>query len=805
MCHVSRLICGTVAIACACAHTTLCPPRLQAADRDDIVIATFDVARNGDVLLLPIAIGDRQYQFMVDTADAHTWVDVTLQSQLESVEKTSSIGGKAYPAYRFAATLDGESHVPVTDDEAACKDFSRIRAVYGHDIRGGLGMNLLKRHVIQVDFDARRLSLLKAVSEADGREFRLIYNKRDQPMLDIELDEGETTAFVVSSASSRGCISLNRFRTDNLIEKGRFESRAPPSWFWTGETDKLNRRGRLDRFSLGEFQHEQVTVREASENTIGLSLLSRYVVTFDFPHSRLYLKKGKRFAEPHRCDLSGLELIKVDGETRIEDVRPQTPADAVGLQAKDQILNVDGKNASSLSLFELRSLLMQEGARVKLVVTGSPGRRQVEMQLPAQAIPAPAEPVAAASAIDDEAARDSSSIVFEGAVSFDAGQIKRRLSRDIDFQLACHPANPWPNYLKQLEEIVVVGYRTGGFAKVRAEARFDAQRRQVVVQVQEGPRYRCSRVQVSGLDARESAALVSELTQEVPAAFAIPIVIEREDGTTRTVYETVEGKEAEPAKPVWKVGEPASFDKSLAADVGKRLMHWFWARGRMLAVYHIEVKIEDGSDAAILVIEVDDPGVPVTVGDIEIEGAKLNSAQDVLDLLAISPGMPFDAHTELQLDRRLWASGRLIRGYIRKAAPVRTPDGARVNLTVVISEHPKAAPLHTPLTPGEKALLKLRDWVVRWSEGVHDEELVIDLKLNLSNLDDHAEVNSNPETPEKIFKMHVVTSPRDGQVISAWIKQEGKDVFAQTFIARDLRTVMHSSLTGTHLELRNCA
>jgi len=75
---------------------------------------------------------------------------------------------------------------------------------------------------------------------------------------------------------------------------------------------------------------------------------------------------------------------------------------------------------------------------------------------------------------DDEAMRDPMSILFEGAASFDARQLRKRLALDIDIQVAAHPNNPLSEYLTQLEQVLVSGYRASGFPRARAVARFDA-------------------------------------------------------------------------------------------------------------------------------------------------------------------------------------------------------------------------------------------------------------------------------------------------------------------------------------------
>jgi hypothetical protein len=408
----------------------------------------------------------------------------------------------------------------------------------------------------------------------------------------------------------------------------------------------------------------------------------------------------------------------------------------------------------------------------------------------------------AAPADDDEAVRDPQNIIFEGATSFDAESLRKRLALDIDIQVAGHPKNPLPNYLKHVEEVLVAGYRTSGFPKARAEARFDTKQRRVIVRIHEGQRYCCSEVRVKGLDDRERAELVNELTHEVPPPFAVPVVVSRDDGTTQTVWQTATGSPAKPVKPVWQVGEPASFDKSLVAKVKKRLTQWFWDRGRTFARYRAKVEVEEGSDAAILVVTVGDPGAKMTIGDVEVEGTKINSPADVLKFLAIRPGLPFDGRLESQLERRLWESGRFIKAEIKRARPVRSDDGARVNLTVVVVEHPKAPLLAAPLEPYQQALLKLRDWVVQWTQGIQDEDLVFDAQVDASIWDDEkSETKKKPESSPAVYDLHVVTSPRNGQVISMQIIQHDRPVFAQTFVAHDQRAIFHSPLTNTHLEL----
>jgi len=123
---------------------------------------------------------------------------------------------------------------------------------------------------------------------------------------------------------------------------------------------------------------------------------------------------------------------------------------------------------------------------------------------------------------DEESLRDPRNILFEGVQSFDVSQLQKRLALDIDVQVAGHPKNPLPDFLKTLEDALVAGYRNSGFPNARAAARFDSKRQRVVARVDEGPRYRCFQVRVSGLAADESSALIAYLTTDAQSVHSIP-------------------------------------------------------------------------------------------------------------------------------------------------------------------------------------------------------------------------------------------------------------------------------------------
>jgi hypothetical protein len=150
-----------------------------------------------------------------------------------------------------------------------CLDLSQVREASGYDIRGVLGMSFLKAHVIRVDFDAGTLSILKAAPASASSAFRLSYNDLNLPVLKVEIARGETVAFVVDTGSVGTALTFTSHEFDELVGNGRLELIGSPALVATFEGNVRSRKGRLDKFYVGDFKHEQVFLGESEENLTG--------------------------------------------------------------------------------------------------------------------------------------------------------------------------------------------------------------------------------------------------------------------------------------------------------------------------------------------------------------------------------------------------------------------------------------------------------------------------------------------------------------------------------------------------------
>jgi len=127
-----------------------------------------------------------------------------------------------------------------------------------------------------------------------------------------------------------------------------------------------------------------VHASEAFPNNIGGGILKRFVVTLDYDHNLMYLKPiAGPVADLDTFDRSGMWINQVDVGFKIFDVTKGGPAEQAGLAKGDEIVAVDGEQADSIALSDMRQNLRDAapGTVVKLTVKQATGTKDVSITL----------------------------------------------------------------------------------------------------------------------------------------------------------------------------------------------------------------------------------------------------------------------------------------------------------------------------------------------------------------------------------------------------------------------------------------
>ena len=334
---------------------------------------------------MPVRIGEREYTFWLDTGASFCAFDIIFTNlmgkPLQKGDMLTAGGLMASelfsPPEAFLAKLDLRTGGPVI-----CVDLEGIRRATGRDIRGVLGMEFLKNYVVRIDFDSGKVQF----RSWDGRDHpewgaavHLYQAEEDRgvPSTKARLPGvGNITLIVDSGCNGAVGLVTEVFgrATDKVATSGGFTATAAG----TRET----RLGRLGSLALGGFDHHGLLVHEAIGNQIGLGLLSRHVVTFDFAGMKMYLQKGQAFGKPDESDMSGLHLWCIEGRILVHSVDKDSRAQTAGIRAEDVVLKVGDLSASATNLDDLRDLLKSgDGKEIQMTIKRGDEEKVVTFKL----------------------------------------------------------------------------------------------------------------------------------------------------------------------------------------------------------------------------------------------------------------------------------------------------------------------------------------------------------------------------------------------------------------------------------------
>ena len=104
-----------------------------ARERASSIIAQFDIAKDGDAIVLPVTIGIQQYPFFLSVCSTRTIIDKRLRSLLGASvgrieDPVSLIKFNEFPAFQMK--IGSQAFTP--SKAVLCGDISDLREYYGH-------------------------------------------------------------------------------------------------------------------------------------------------------------------------------------------------------------------------------------------------------------------------------------------------------------------------------------------------------------------------------------------------------------------------------------------------------------------------------------------------------------------------------------------------------------------------------------------------------------------------------------------------------------------------------------------------
>lgn len=293
-------------------------------------------------------------------------------------------------------TLPGVDIAMLSLPTAGKENFASL---VGRAYQGMLGNDFLSRVIVEVDYSRQTVRLYDPgafVYSGKGASFPLSFSG-SMPLIHAKFSlpgqksrEGD---FNIDTALNQSVVFAETFAQSHRLFSSHLHTIADV-YQPTGDGNQLLV-GRIKAFEIGKYSAEKViasfsqSVPGAQHNSkiagiIGGKFLSRFIVTFDFPHRRLFLEPNSHFGDYAETDMSGLSIVARGAILKtfeIVQVEPHTPGADAGLKKGDIIAGVDEEAAADLTLAELRTLFRQIGHQYKLLIDRNGQTQQITVKM----------------------------------------------------------------------------------------------------------------------------------------------------------------------------------------------------------------------------------------------------------------------------------------------------------------------------------------------------------------------------------------------------------------------------------------
>ncbi|KPJ51880.1 MAG: hypothetical protein AMS16_07255, partial [Planctomycetes bacterium DG_58] len=240
-----------------------------------------------------------------------------------------------------------------------CSDLSAFRALSGCDIRGVVGMTVLKDYVVRIDFARSRVEMMSSDKEthpARGMAVPLGYAESRVPYVTAWVDGREVRMRIDTGDNT--CGRLSEAQYERALRRREATVRDSTVVDLSGI-----RRGesvRIGELRLGHYIYRELPFSKGLDSALGIAFLTRHRVTFDFPNRKMYLVKLREPARPARAYISGLVFRRSAGRLLVQRVLHGGPAKEAGIRPGDVVLKIDDTDASHLEPWRAARLLMSD-------------------------------------------------------------------------------------------------------------------------------------------------------------------------------------------------------------------------------------------------------------------------------------------------------------------------------------------------------------------------------------------------------------------------------------------------------------
>jgi hypothetical protein len=330
-----------------------------------------------DMVVIQLHINNKgPYNFILDTGVG--LMLITEPKLVDSINisnkrtlKISGLGeGEDFEAY-ITSPLKIDIPGLVSYDVAAAilkKDHFGLSNYAGVPIYGLLGYEFFNNLAVKINFADSTISVSKAKDMKFPRKANkipIIIEDR-KPYVNVNITFPNNTKITNKLILDLG--AGHPLSLENMIQSHGLPEKFIAANLGVGLTGPIDGFiSRVKEVEIGKYKIKNVITsfpddknnRKFSvrrDGNMGIGILKRFTVIFDYPDSTVYLKPNGDLKAPFEHDMSGLEYYSTGEDLNhviISRVEPGSAADELGLEKDDEILSINLKPVSKMTLEEI--------------------------------------------------------------------------------------------------------------------------------------------------------------------------------------------------------------------------------------------------------------------------------------------------------------------------------------------------------------------------------------------------------------------------------------------------------------------
>ena len=343
---------------------------------------------DNNILFLRVSVnGSRPLRFIFDTGASVSVVNSELLKELklkvEGQASGTATGGNIQVGLVNGVSLSvagaevrNQILATLALDKTPCVEFD-----------GVIGYDFINQFIVEIDYPNSLINLYNPrtyVYPGPGKVVPLLIAGRRTPLAvtnilleggrsvvsQLEVDTGGDSAFVIKSPFVKKH-GLTRSLSTSIKGSGVGAG---------GEQNRLV--GRVERVQLGPFTLDKPVVNleeekedsgdgEDGDGIVGGEVLRRFKVILDYSHQRMMLEPNAGFKDPYEVAMSGIGFGSNEEDCKdrkVQEVEPNSPASAAGLQVGDIITAIDDKGINDIPSNDFEQLWKQNGKEIRLTI-----------------------------------------------------------------------------------------------------------------------------------------------------------------------------------------------------------------------------------------------------------------------------------------------------------------------------------------------------------------------------------------------------------------------------------------------------